>query len=424
MADANTVETLDHDKPLRPASTQLRPVFVAAFPESRALAIPNGDLVLNRRYLREQGITDGEISSQHALVTRKGGRVVVKDVGSRNGTFVDGQALAGDEERELEDGSILRLGRTLLVLRKAFDGPLDPYPPFGRYAAPWGLRTMRVFVDGILRSQARNILIEGETGTGKELVAEAVAEALGRGGRYAAVNVSGFPKGVFEAQLFGHVAGAFSDARTAAPGVIRAHDGGAVFLDEIGELPLELQPKLLRLLENREVVPVGASAPVTVDVLLLAATNQPLDERVQGGTFRRDLLARFLSSRLEVPRLADRPEDLFAVAAALASADPARGGLEADGVEVEALERLMLERWPDNARGLDAILRRAAALDPAPGLRSWTVERLLGPLEPASPEELSEEQVARVLEAVGGNEREAARRLGVSRGKLRRFRGK
>lgn len=397
---------------------------MVAFPQSRAFVIPNGDLPLNRRQLRAQGVVDGEISSQHALVFRKGARVVVRDAGSRNGTFVDGKALAGDEERELEEGSILRLGRTLLVLRKNFVGPLEPDPPFGRYTAPWGLRTMRTFVDGILRSQARNILIEGETGTGKELVAEALADAMGRGGRYAAVNVSGFPKGVFEAQLFGHVAGAFSDARTAAPGVIRAHDTGAVFLDEIGELPLDLQPKLLRLLENREVVAVGASAPVAVDVLLLAATNQPLDERVKTGSFRRDLLARFLASRLEVPRLADRPEDLFAVAAVLAHADPARGGLEAADVEVEALERLMLDPWPDNARGLDAVLRRAGALDPAPGLRAWAVERLVGPLAVSSPEELTEEQVARVLEAVGGSEREAARRLGVSRGKLRRFLGK
>jgi DNA-binding NtrC family response regulator len=262
------------------------------------------------------------------------------------------------------------------------------------------------------------VLLEGESGTGKELAAEVVATALGRRSPVGALNLAAIPSTLFEAHLFGHAAGAFSGASKAARGVIAAHDGDAVFFDEIGELPLELQPKLLRLLENREVQPVGAERVARVDVLVIAATNRSLDEAVQQGRFRADLLARLLQARIELPPLRERPEDVLAL---VWSAAAARGvSLAAERVEVEAAERLVLHPWRLNLRELLAAMDRLLALEPG-ALRLWAVEQVLGPSPGPKAGVLVVEQVEQVLAQCQGNESEAARRLGVSRGKLRRM---
>ena len=271
----------------------------------------------------------------------------------------------------LDDGAVLRLGRTLLVLREKLMGPLEPAPPLGGLVGPFGLRAVSHAVEGLVRGAPRNVLVEGETGVGKELVAHAVAKALGREKPFAAVNMAGLAPGVFESQLFGHVAGAFSDARASAPGLVVAHQGGTLFLDEIGELAVGLQPKLLRLLENREVLAVGGSRAVNVDVLVVTATNRNLAEMVEQGAFRRDLLARLAIARIQVPALRLRSEDIFYVAAALAQRSG--GTLVPEQVEVEAIERLLLEPWPNNVRGLDAVLASVRRVDPQPGLRLWAL---------------------------------------------------
>src|SRR5262249_51994170 len=158
----------------------------------------------------------------------------------------------------LDDGAVLRFGRTIFVVREQLLGSFEPAPPVGDLVGPFGLRGVAHAVASLAQSRPSNVLIEGETGVGKELTARAVAAALRREARFAAVNVAGLVAGVFESQMFGHVAGAFSGARASALGIVVAHDGGTVFLDEIGELDLDLQAKLLRLLANREVMPVGA----------------------------------------------------------------------------------------------------------------------------------------------------------------------
>jgi DNA-binding NtrC family response regulator len=254
---------------------------------------------------------------------------------------------------------------------------------------------------------------------GKELVARAAAEALGRAQKpFGAVNVAGVARGVFESQMFGHVAGAFSGAEGASPGIVAAHDGGTLFLDEIGELDLDLQAKLLRLLENREVLPVGAHRPVHVDVLVVAATNRSLEERVEQGAFRRDLLARLAMARILVPPLRARSEDILGVAAELARR--AGGTFPAEAVEVEAMERLLLAPWPGNVRELASVLAAVHRLDPAPGLRLWALEEVMGAAEGHRPA-LTQETVDAAVEAAGGNVTAAAEKLGVSRGKLLRF---
>ncbi|MCC6552619.1 MAG: sigma 54-interacting transcriptional regulator [Polyangiaceae bacterium] len=415
----DTPSTSAHRGPVQPKGGRRRPALVCAFPRPAALALPDSGTVLGRAWLAERGMPDTEVSSAHLRIDRAGGVLRVADVGSRNGTWVNGARLAPRDLTPLENGAVLRLGRTIFVFREELQGSFEPAPPVGGLVGPYGLRAVAEAVAGLTRGRPSNVLVEGETGVGKEIVARAVAATLGRAAPFAAVNAAGVARGVFESQMFGHVAGAFSDARTASPGIVAAHDGGTLFLDEIGELDPELQAKLLRLLENREVLPVGGQRPVQVDVLVVAATNRDLEEMVERGAFRRDLLARLAMARIHVPALRDRSEDVFSVACELARR--AGGALSAAEVEVEAMERLLLERWPANVRGLDAALSAARRLDPEPGLRLWALEEVLG--EPSGHRAaLTQEAVDAAVEAAGGNVSAAASALGVSRGKLLRLR--
>jgi hypothetical protein len=407
--------TEEHRLPSSGESERGRPMLLAAFPGLAALAVPASGEVVGRDWLSASGLADTEVSGRHLRFFRAGGRLQVEDAGSRNGTFVDGARLAPGERVSLDDGAVLRLGKTLLVHREAYPGDATPAPPLGRLIAPWGLARLRADLAALPSRGELNVLIEGETGTGKELVAEAVAGILGRGKPYAAVNVAGIPTSVFEGQLFGWKRGAYSGAVGDGLGVLRAHRGGAVFLDEIGELAPEAQVKILRLVENREILPVGEDRPVRVDVALIAATNRSLEQMVEQRAFRQDLLARFLV-RLELPPLRERPEDLFALLQELRSRR--LGRLDPATAEVEAVERLMMERWPANLRDLD---RFASSLSPLEALTLAAVERVFGASgTPVAPTRQVAEQV---LAASGNNQSEAARKLGISRPRLRRLLG-
>jgi len=395
--------------------------LIAVFPKAAVLSIPGTSAPAGRKWLRTRGIIDREVSSAHLQFSRTEGALRVADAGSRNGTWVNGERLDADKNVRLCDGDVLRVGRLLFVYRSELAGDHSPAPPLGDMVGPFGLRRLAADLDSIAQARPSNVLIVGETGTGKELLAALVAQRLGRPKPFAAVNVAGVASGVFESQLFGHTAGAFSDAREASQGIIRRHAGGAVFLDEIGELPLEMQPKLLRLLDNRQVLPVGADGPVEVDVLLIAATNRLLGRMVEEGRFRRDLHARLRIGRLSLPPLRERREDIVAIANTIAGPD--YGLVESPQTEVEALEKLMLNRWPDNVRGLMAALAHARRLDAEPGLRLRALESALADEEDSDePIELTAERVAAALREAKGNESAAARILGVSRGKLRRYR--
>jgi transcriptional regulator with PAS, ATPase and Fis domain len=408
-----------HRPPMRPDTERRRPALVCAFPRSAALALPDSGATVGRAWLDENGLGDNEVSGAHLRIDRAGGVLRVADAGSRNGTWVNGTRLAPHELLPLDDGAVLRLGRTLFVARDALAGSFDPAPALDRLVGPFGLRSVASTLQALAKGAPKNVLIEGETGVGKELAARAIAAQLRPGAPFAAINVAGVARGVFESQMFGHRAGAFSDARAAAPGIVVAHDGGTLFLDEIGELDLDLQAKLLRLLENREVLAVGADRPVEVDVLIVAATNQNLEELVEAGTFRRDLHARLAMARIHLPALRERAEDIFDIACELSRRAGAPFGR--DDVEVEAVERLLLMPWPSNVRELDAALAAIRRLDDAPGLRLWALEEVLGET-PADKTALTRETVERAIEAAGGNVSAAAQQLGISRGKLLRLR--
>jgi MoxR-like ATPase len=411
--------TVEHRGPSQPRAGTRRAALVCALPRPAAVPVPDSGSVVGRDWLAANGLADTEVSGAHVRIDRAGGVLSVADAGSRNGTWVNGCRLASGDLTALESGSTLRLGRTVFVYRRELSGSLEPAPPLSALVGPYGLRGVSDTIAALVRQKPGNVLIEGETGTGKELVARAVASAFAREQLMAAVNVAGVARGVFESQMFGHVAGAFSDAKTAAKGIVVSHDGGTLFLDEIGELDLDLQTKLLRLLENREVLAVGASRPVSVDVLVVAATNRNLEEMVEAGTFRRDLFARLGMARIRVPALRDRNEDLFSIAEALSERASA-GAFPRDRVEVEAVERLLLGTWPGNVRELDAALAAARRLDPEPGLRLWSLEEVLG--EPRDKKSaLTREVVDAAVQGEGGNVTAAAQKLGVSRGKLLRM---
>jgi transcriptional regulator of aromatic amino acid metabolism len=423
MARSTTQRTEEHGGPQRIAARRAREVLVVAFPHPRTLPVPLSGEPVGREWLAERGVIDTRVSGQHVEFTRSEAGLLVRDLGSRNGSWVNGTRLVASSPVPLADGAVVRLGRTLVVYRREFFGSDEPSPPLGQLVAPYGLRQVTERIAAICARRPTNVLIEGETGTGKELVARALAVAAGRAHKYADVNIAELAAGTFESQLFGYVAGAYSGSGKGSLGIFVTHEGGAVFLDEIGELSLDLQAKLLRVLENRKVWPVGANKPTAIDVLLITATNRVLDREVAENRFRQDLLARLAAARIGIPPLRSRIEDIWAIAAAhmLARGEP----YDLNKVEVEAVERLVLLPWPSNVRQLVSVIEEVAMIEPPPGFRLEALEHALrmADSEAASEETGPAPSVEAIQEALAqfGNESAASRALGITRGRLRRL---
>src|SRR5580700_5897952 len=214
------------------------------------------------------------------------------------------------------------------------------------------------------------VLINGETGTGKELIARAIHNRSARKGRaLVSVNCSAISAGLVESELFGHLKGAFTGAIERRIGRFELANGGTIFLDEIGELPLETQAKLLRVLQEQEFEPVGSSRPLRVDVRVIAATNRNLKEAIQAGRFRSDLFYRLNVFPLELPPLRERLSDIPQLVAFYVSRFSKRLGKKIDGVSRESMEKLINYPWPGNIRELQNIIERAVILSVDPTLR-------------------------------------------------------
>ena len=286
----------------------------------------------------------------------------------------------------------------------------------------------------VARSDA-TVLIQGDTGTGKEGMARFLHAQSGRVTRdFIAVNCAALPETMMEAMLFGHKKGSFTGAAQASEGLFLAADGGTLFLDEIAELPLSLQAKLLRALQEGEVLPVGATHSVPVNVRIIAACNRNLAAEVAAGRFREDLYWRLNVMPLELRPLAERPGDVTAIAAAmlLRQQDSAKDAFV--WPTVAALEKLAAHVWPGNARELGNVLQRALVLrdgdriEPvdlhisgAPQLR--IVEQVLAPAEPIRLRDVAHnsklEAVRAALRETDGHRAAAARKLGISERTLR-----
>ncbi len=207
------------------------------------------------------------------------------------------------------------------------------------------------------------VYISGESGTGKEVIAKAIHLAGGRRGKpFVAVNCAAIPEALMESEFFGHEKGAFTDAKRSYDGLFARSHEGTIFLDEIGDMPLSLQAKLLRVLQERQFTPLGSARPVDVDVRVIVATNKDLEAEVRNGSFREDLFYRIHVVPIELPPLRERKEDVPPLAEHFLKETSRRMKKDIKGISVTAMQRLMLYDWPGNVRELENTIERAVAL--------------------------------------------------------------
>jgi len=280
-----------------------------------------------------------------------------------------------------------------------------------------------------------DVLIEAESGTGKELLARLIHRASPRaGGPFVAVNCSAFPENLLESELFGHVRGAFTGANTSKPGKFELADGGTLLLDEVGEMPLSLQPKLLRVLQEREVDRLGDTRPLAVDVRVVATTNRALRAQVDAGLFRADLFYRLHVVPLAIPPLRERREDILPLAEYFLRKHEEAGRPGAYRLSPEFIAQLESHPWPGNVRELENVIRRSLALatgmtlgpqplDPGTGFPA--ASKNAGLQSGVTLHEVERQLLAATLDATGGNRTRAAELMGVSlrtvRNKIREY---
>jgi two-component system, NtrC family, response regulator GlrR len=303
---------------------------------------------------------DTAVSRHHIAITPTPRGHQVRDLGSTNGTLINGVLI---ERAYLAPGQVIAIGQS----RLRFDplggeerAPLSSDARWGRaLGASEAMRRLFAVLPRLADSDA-TILLEGETGTGKGLLAEAVHEASPRArGPFVVLDCGAIPPTLIESELFGHEKGAFTGAAAARIGGFEAAHGGTVFLDEIGELPLDMQPKLLRAIEDRVVKRVGGNEPVRLDIRIVAATNRDLRAEINQGRFRSDLYYRLNTFRLRIPPLRERRDDIvLLVAHFYRQLSP--GG---EPPPAELLTELARHDWPGNVRELRAAVERAVLLD-------------------------------------------------------------
>jgi DNA-binding NtrC family response regulator len=323
-----------------------------------------------------------------------------------------------------------RLGTEVKRLRRALVDATAFGPIIGKSTA---MRRVFDLVARVAESDA-SVMITGESGTGKELVARSIHGRSARAaGPFVALNCAAMPATLIESELFGHVKGAFTDARSARDGLFVQAGGGTLFLDEIGEMPLEMQPKLLRALQERTVRPVGGDREVPFDARLLTATNRDLEGDVELGRFREDLLYRIDVVRVELPPLRIRGRDVLLLAQAFVDRFADRSGREVRQLDPAAAELLLNYDWPGNVRELENCMERAVALcrldwvtvaDLPDKIRNHKPERVVITNEESEElltlEELERRYINRVLRAMAGNKSQAAKILGLDRRTLYR----
>ena len=373
-------------------------------------------------------LRDDTVSRFHCEISLAGGRPLVRDLGSRNGTILDGVPVLAGYPR---GGSTLKLGSTEICFELHVDPvrlPLSDRVKIGRMVGT-GVAMRRAFA--LLERAAASdatVLIEGETGTGKEVAAESIhMESARRDGPFVVVDCASIPANLLESELFGHEKGSFTSAVGPRAGAFEAASGGTIFLDEIGELGLDLQPRLLRALESKQVKRVGSNRYLPVDVRVVAATNRNLRKEVNERRFRSDLYYRLAVLEVRLPPLRERPEDLPALVESLLA------GLGAKGDDAEALRQpaflaeISRHGWEGNVRELRNYLERCLALreqpppggDPAGEASAFEALPDVGqPLKIARERwtrVLERRYVEAVLQRHGGNVSAAARDAGVDR---------
>jgi transcriptional regulator of acetoin/glycerol metabolism len=403
---------------LRTVRRVSRPGLVLVFSTDRAalraIRLGRERTVLGRAHPAWHGLDDAKLSREHAEVALHERGVVVRDLDSRNGTHVAGEPIAKPTLAEF--GAAIRIGRSVLLVVAdvlPFED-LDTLDDGELVVGP----AMRRVLDGVRVHgvRSRTLLVRGETGTGKEVAARRFWTAgPGRAGPFVAVNCATIQAGLAERVLFGAVRGAFSGAETQG-GFVHAADGGVLFLDELGELPLDVQAKLLRVLEAGEVTRLGATQPERVELRFCFATHRDLREAVAANAFRADLFYRVALPEVVLPPLRDRPEEIAWLVARTCTA-------EQRTPSATLVEACLRRPWPGNIRELVAATRDACATATDAVVSHADLASGAGTsLAASEPDgEPSRARIERALEAAVGNVAHAARALGLHRTQLYRL---
>lgn len=433
LADADTVT--EGDSAHEESAEELWLEWV--WPRRRSDRLRGASLIIGRDDAAPIQLDGASVSRRHAELYRQGPLYVIRDLGSRNGTWLDGRHT---QHGPLGAGAVLRIGDWIALLTQRDSA--KPRVEFGEVLPGiFGGHELATLVPTLQRAARSDIpiVIVGETGTGKELFARAVHRSSGRVGPFLAVNCAALPEHLAEAELFGYRRGAFTGAERANDGLFRAADGGTLFLDEMPELSLSLQAKLLRALEYGEVHSLGATAPVRVDVRVVAASQTTVADLVSAKRLREDLAGRLSGLELRLSSLAQRRTDIVPLFAKFLEI---KSGGRAPELDPRLVEALCLHDWPFNVRGLQLL---AHALLAVHGHEPHLKRRHLPPEvaelvegrptsrldQPASTRQSAaggrrQHDIARLdseLKKNGGNVKAAARAIGISRQRVYRLLG-
>jgi transcriptional regulator with PAS, ATPase and Fis domain len=371
------------------------------------------------------------------------------DVGSTNGTFVNGAPIAGAQPVHIDSATVFQLGLATCVLqpehvRPGLPAPAAPGSAESPVVADARMRELYALLD-VVAPTPLSVLILGETGVGKDVYAETLHRRSARAAMpFARIHCAAIPESMLEGELFGYEKGAFTGAAQAKPGLLEAAVGGTVFLDEIGEVPLPIQAKLLRAIESREVMRLGSLKPMRVDVRFVSATNRDMKRCLTEGSFRADLYYRLNGISVTIPALRDRRADIVPLATIFLQRAAASFGRPARRFTAAGIAHLTGYRWPGNVRELRSVVERAVVLCPeadvdadqlalaeaAPGESTAPASsrppESLGPetkpvtVPPAASlrdelQSLEKQRIADALARTGGNQSQAAKLLGMSR---------
>lgn len=318
-------------------------------------------------------LSDGRVSERHLFLEPTQSGYLLEDLGSTNGTLYEGSSV---KSATLGVGATLKVGHSFLRIQP-IAAPLEVQPSkvgfFGKLVGD-SLIMRELFAVLELASQSdATVLLEGETGTGKELAARALHEASGRSkAPFVVVDCGSLPENLLESELFGHVRGAFTGATHSRQGAFAKAQGGTIFLDELGRISSALQARLLRVIEERQLKPVGSDDAKAIDVRIVGASRHDLDLEVADGSFRADLFYRLSVLRVKMPPLRSRREDIPSIATAMCTSR----GFPPGSVEGPNLDRLTARAWPGNVRELRNVIDRALAL--SPGVTSFSELRIPG----------------------------------------------
>lgn len=399
--------------------------FFLSIPDQKInLALPEF-LTLGRDRSNTLSLTDACISSRHCRIERHGSKFILRDLRSRNGTYLNGSLV---QEAILQPGDMITLGNTDIYIKSK----TVAYPKSSLLSKNQEWSKQLQFLPSISQS-IFPVLLQGPTGSGKEVLAQEIHKLSQRSQRkLVTLNCSAFTSTLFESQLFGHLEGSFTGASKERKGAFQEAHEGTLFLDEIGDLPLDLQPKLLRALENNEIIPVGSDKAIKVDVRIIAATHKDLNQMVNEGLFREDLLYRLQTFILRPPGLTDRLEDFDALLFGFAKEFKVR-------FSHNCIQELKTKKWPGNIRQLKQMVQRASVLFQGQTVHPEDIPMILSEPAKIKPtkaledliqaktqsvnqgsiiKQFEKEMILERLAANNGNQRQTARELGIAKSTL------